>query len=63
MAEVDAQIDSLCSALGNVHYLNNREMTLHGVTFIGSTLWSFIASEAADVVSDLLCFWWVPAAT
>lgn len=57
MAEVDAQIDLLCCALGNVHYLNNRELRLGGITFVGSTLWSYIPPEQADAMSDMLCFW------
>eukprot|EP00198_Chlamydomonas_reinhardtii_P002369 XP_001691705.1 ligand-gated ion channel [Chlamydomonas reinhardtii] len=56
MAEVDAQIDLLCCALGNVHYLNNRELRLGGITFVGSTLWSYIPPEQADAMSDMLCF-------
>jgi len=40
MAETDRKMESLCDRLQNVVYMNKREVTVMGVTFIGATMWT-----------------------
>jgi predicted MPP superfamily phosphohydrolase len=43
-------IDELCLSLGNVHFMNNRAVSIDGVTLLGTTLWSDIQPQQLDAV-------------
>ncbi|KAJ3378895.1 hypothetical protein HDU84_007222 [Entophlyctis sp. JEL0112] len=43
-------IDAVCARFENVVYLNNKVVTVDGVRFIGSTLWSNILPEHKDEI-------------
>ncbi|KAJ3201686.1 hypothetical protein HDU82_007923 [Entophlyctis luteolus] len=45
-----AMIDAVCARFENVVYLNNKVVTVDGVRFIGSTLWSNILPEHKDEI-------------
>lgn len=46
--EVISDLETMCSETGrysNVFFLNNKSITLHGIKFIGSTLWANFADN------------------
>lgn len=45
VATRDGQIKELAKDYPNVHYLNNESIVLQGIKFIGSCLWTDLASE------------------
>ncbi len=54
IASVNACVESLCSRFGNVHFLNNRVITIHDVCFIGTTLWSHVPLQHKQEVENYL---------
>lgn len=45
-----------CDGIPNVHLLNNASVLLHGIWFVGSTLWSRITLQRRDaLVNDFTC--------
>jgi|UniRef100_A0A6C0IX57 predicted phosphodiesterase len=45
VGQIQAQIESLCSNYSNVHFLENRALTIEGVRILGMTLWTDIPKE------------------
>ncbi len=54
MLEIDAKIEDICSALGNVHYLNNHSMIVDGVRLVGTTLWTHVSDESKSYVGSAM---------
>lgn len=50
MREVEVQVELLCSAHGNVTFLNNSCVVIEGVQFVGSTLWTWVPLELRPLV-------------
>jgi len=42
MEEINDKITSLTSKFNNVYFLNNSSIVLNGITFLGTTLWSYV---------------------
>lgn len=54
LEETKTYIMDACKNAGtNVHFLDRTTITLHGIRFIGATLWSDITKSAAETIS---CF-------
>lgn len=48
----DARLSRLAARFTNVHFLNQRAVTIDGVRFLGCTLWSDVTDAAARDVND-----------
>jgi DNA repair exonuclease SbcCD nuclease subunit len=50
---IDDGIKGICSRFSNVHYLNNSNITIGNVNFIGTTLWSSLPEDVKHDVAKL----------
>jgi DNA repair exonuclease SbcCD nuclease subunit len=50
---IDEGIAGLCAQFANVHYLNNKNMVIDDVNFIGSTLWSHLPEDKKHEVAAM----------
>lgn len=50
--EQKKELQNICSKYHNIHILDNDIVTIDGINFIGSTLWSYIPSELTDLVAS-----------
>jgi hypothetical protein len=53
IAFIDDGIQSLCARFPNVHYLNNKNIVIGDVNFIGSTLWSHLPENIKHQVAGM----------
>lgn len=55
--DVQKKLESTCAATGHVHYLNQREVLIEGVRFLGATLWTDLMLYGRElypaVISDV----------
>lgn len=50
-SECKKEIQTLCQKFKNIYFMDNDIITIDGINFVGSTLWSNVPSESVAIVS------------